>query len=262
VRNHPDWVVHDFQGKPVAGSYAESLVFFDLRSGFRDATLERIRAIKEQTGVDGFWLDMYGSGLHQSPNYINLVASPTVTERMDYVRRMREMGLGLYAEGVSSALIDSFVLWNAPNWQDNEFILYGSSPFVWERKKFDQLAPFKLMSFQCFPTDTTALLQPTKDEATKQWIEAIRHRNRCFNLIEDTLGQPIGVVTIPGGTQWVHARGNTLFFHDEAKVEIKPPRKIAKAIAVGLGGEVPIAVGADMLKATMPARSILILVFE
>jgi hypothetical protein len=262
VRNHPDWVVHDYHGVPVAGAYAESLVWFDLRSGFRDATIERIRRIKEQTGVDGFWLDMYGSGLHNTPNYINLVASPTVTERMDYLRRLREMGLGLYAEGVSSVLIDSYVLWNTPNWQGKEFILYGSSPYLWERRKFDQLDLFKLMSYQCFPTDTLALLSPPQDEATRQWIEATKYRNRCFNLIEDTLGQPVGVVTNPVGTQWVHDHGNVLFFHAGADVEVPLPRPLASTLAIGPAGEVPVALPGERLRAALPAQSILILKFR
>lgn len=261
VRNHPDWVVHSYDGKPAAGSASltESLVRFDLRSGFREATLERLRRIKAQTGVDGLWLDMYGTGLHNTPNYIHLVTAPTVAERMEYLRHLREMGLGLYAEGISSVLIDSYMLWNNPNWRGQEFALYGSSPFVWERKLFDQLDFFRLLSVQCFPTDTTALLAPPEDEATRRWVEAIRYRNRCFNLIEETLGQPLGVVLTPVGTQWVHATGNVLFVYEATELEVRLRAPVVSARALGPDGDVPVRVEPERVTATLPAQSLLIL---
>lgn len=259
VRNHPDWVVHSASGKIVGGSYEHCLAYFDLRSGFQASTLERIARIKRNTGVDGFWLDMYGSGLHQSPNYIHLVAPPAITERMDYVRTMRALGLGLYGEGISTVAIDSFEMLAHPNWIGKEFILYGTSPFVWRTEFFDTLDLFKLLSYQCLPTGP-ATLPPSADAVTQKRLDTIRYRNRCFNLIEDNLGQPIGITEAPGGTQWTHVKGNALFFHSGTNAVIRLRQPSSKVLAIGPAGNIPVTVNTGAVTISMPANSVMIIV--
>ena len=262
VRNHPDWVVHDPTGKPVGGAHPESLVFFDLRSGFRQATLERIRRLKAETGVDGFWLDLYGAGLHRTANYIHTVAAPTVAERMDYLRDLRGAGLGLYAEGVSSGLIDSFILWKEPNWRGHEFILRGTSPFMMGRSSFAATDAFVLASYRCFPTDIPTALEPPQNDDDRRWIESLVHRNRCINAIEDELGEPVGLVLHPFGTEWAHERGTALFFHAPTDIAVAAPRQPRAVRGIGPDGEVAVTVERSRAAARMPARSVLLVAYE
>jgi hypothetical protein len=262
VRNHPDWIVHGPTGKPVGGGHAESLVFFDLRSGFRQATLERIRRIKAETGVDGFWLDLYGAGLHRTANYIHTVTAPTAAERMEYLRDLRMMGLGLYAEGVSGTLIDSFILWKEPNWRGHEFILQGTSPFMMGRSAFADTDAFVLASYRCFPTDIPAALEPAGNDDDRRWIESLVHRNRCVNAIEDELGDPVGLVLHPFGTEWAHERGTALFFHTPTDIVVpvsRPPRAVR---GIGPGGDVTATVKPSRVAARMPAQSVLLIAAE
>ncbi|MCP4641302.1 MAG: hypothetical protein GY851_12745, partial [bacterium] len=99
-RHHPEWLVHDYDGTIVGGGMPQCMTWFSLSSGFLDQTLERIHRLKEQTGLDGLWLDMYGTGIYKTSNYIHPATAPSVHERAVYTRKMREMGLGLYGEGV------------------------------------------------------------------------------------------------------------------------------------------------------------------
>jgi hypothetical protein len=262
VRNHPDWVVHAPSGKPVGGAHAESLVFFDLRSGFRQATLDRIRRIKAETAVDGFWLDLYGAGLHRTANYIHTVTAPTVAERMEYLRDLRMMGLGLYAEGVSGTLIDSFILWKEPNWRGHEFILQGTSPFMMGRSAFADTDAFVLASYRCFPTDIPAALEPARNDDDRRWIESLVHRNRCVNAIEDELGDPVGLVLHPFGTEWMHERGAALFFHVATDVAVTLPRQPRAVRGIGPEGDVTVKLEPSRAAAGMPAQSIMLIAFD
>jgi len=259
VRNHPDWIIHDPTGKPIGGNHPESLVFYDLRSGFRAATLERIRGIRERTGVDGLWLDLYGAGLHRTPNYIHTVAAPTAAERMAYLRDLRRLGLGLYGEGVTSTVIDSFILWKEPNWQGREFILHDTSPFVMDPAAFADLDLFLLASYRCFPTDGPDLLATAETEAERERLAAVVHRNRCIAAVEDTLGEPLGLVIQPAGTQWVHERGHALFFAAAAEIAVPLPREPGAVRAIGPDGDLPVTVAGTTLIARLPARSLLMI---
>jgi hypothetical protein len=262
VRNHPDWVIRDPTGKPVGGAHGESLVFFDLRSGFRQGTLDRIRRIKTETGVDGVWLDLYGAGLHRTANYIHTVTAPTAAERMEYLRDLRTMGLGLYAEGVSSALIDSFILWKEPNWRGHEFILQGTSPFMMGRSAFAETDAFVLASYRCFPTDIPAALEPAKTDDDRRWVESLVHRNRCVNAIEDELGDPVGLVLHPFGTEWTHEHGSALFFHGDTDVVVPLPRRHRAVRAIGPDGDVAVNLERSRAAASMPARSVMLVAFD
>ncbi len=259
VRHHPDWPVYSSAGSIIAGSYAHCLVYFDLRSGFRMSTLKRIAEIRRLTNLDGFWLDMYGAGLHMSANYSQLIASPTVAERLEYVRSMREMGLGLYGEGISTVVIDSFEMLDNPQWEGHEAILYGTSPFLWRTDFFDKLDLFKLLSVQCIPTGPN-VVPPGETEADRARLDRIRYRNRCFNLIEDNLGQPLGVVLTSQGSQWVHAEGNALFFYEPTAAKITLPSADATVLAVGSNGDIPVTREGNTATANLPASSLMIVV--
>ena len=259
VRQHPDWLVYNPAGKIVAGSYAHCLAYFDLRSGFLRSTLSRIADIRRETNLDGFWLDMYGAGLHLSPNYSKLIASPTVGERLEYVRLMRKMGLGLYGEGISTVVIDSPEMFDNPFWEGHEAILYGTSPFIWRTAFFDKLDLFKLLSVQCIPTGP-AVFPPGETDADRARLDRVRYRNRCFNLIEDNLGQPLGVVLTPQGSQWVHTDGNSLFFYEPTVAEITLPSADAIILAIGPNGDIPVARKGSLVTANLPAQSLMVVV--
>jgi hypothetical protein len=258
ARHHPDWLVYNPAGKLVAGSYAHCLAFFDLRSDFRNATLARIADIKARTNLDGFWLDMYGAGLHLSANYSRLIASPTVAERLDYVRRMRELGLGLYGEGISSVVIDSFEMLDDPGWQGHEAILYETSPFLWRAAHFDKFDLFQLLSVQCIPTGPP-VVPPGETEADRARLEQIRYRNQCYNRIEDALGQPLGVTLAPHGAQWTHAKGNTLFFQEATNAVVLLRHPADRVRAFSAAGDIPVRIEQGQAMAAMPARSVMLI---
>ncbi len=259
VRQHPDWLVYNPTGKIVAGSYAHCLAYFDLRSGFLRSTLSRIADIRRETNLDGLWLDMYGAGLHLSANYSKLIASPTVGERLEYVRLMRKMGLGLYGEGINTVVIDSPEMFDNPFWEGHEAILYGTSPFIWRTAFFDKLDLFKLLSIQCIPTGP-AVFPPGETDAERTRLDRVRYRNRCFNLIEDNLGQPLGVVLTPQGSQWVHTDGNSLFFYEPTVAEITLPSADAIILAIGPNGDIPVTRKGSLVTANLPAQSLMVVV--
>ncbi len=261
-RHHPDWFVHDYNGTLVGGGMPQCMTWFSLSSGFLDQTLERIREVKEQTGLDGFWLDMYGTGIYKTSNYIHPATAPSVHGRAVYTRKMREMGLGLYGEGVCPTVIDSFVLHDGTILDGDEFFLYGTAPFLMgsflSNPKWN-LDLFKLLSYQCFPRDVRIrAADPDLTDGQKQKLVDVKYRNRCYNAIEDILGQPLGVTRTPAGTQWVHEGGNVLFFHEATDVNV-PLEKQSKIQALSRNGAFPFTKEEGLLTAQAPKDSLLII---
>jgi hypothetical protein len=103
------------------------------------------------------------------------------------------------------------------------------------------------------------VLAPPEDNATRRRGAATRYRNQCFKTIEDALGQPLGVVLNPVGTQRVHTAGNVLFLPSATQARAKLPRPLVSALAISPDGDVSVSVQADHVSAAMPADSLLIL---
>ncbi|MCP4645145.1 MAG: hypothetical protein GY851_32185, partial [bacterium] len=260
-RHHPEWFVHDYDGTIVGGGMPQSMTWFSLSSGFLDETLDRIRRLKEETGLDGLWLDMYGTGIYKTSNYIHPATAPSVHERAVYTRKMRKMGLGLYGEGVCPTVIDAFVLHDGTILDGDEFFLYGTAPFLMGSFLSNpdwNLDLFKLLSYQCFPRDTRIdESSPDLADWHKRKIVDVVYRNRCFNAVEDALGQPLGVTRTPGGTQWVHEGGNVLFFHKATDVTV-PLSKPSEVQAISRDGSFPFGEEQGVLSAQAPEDSMLI----
>jgi hypothetical protein len=239
----------------------QSMTWFSLSSGFLDHTLENIRRLKDETGLDGFWLDMYGTGIYKSSNYIHAATAPSVHGRAVYTGKMREMGLGLYGEGVCPTVIDSFVLHDGTVLDGDKFFLYGTAPFLMgsflNNPKWN-LDLFKLLSYQCFPRDIRIKeSDPELTDRLHQKLVDTKHRNRCYNAIEDALGQPLGVTRTPVGTQWVHEKGNVLFFHEAADVRV-PLLKGAEIQAISRDGSFTFEQAEGVLSAQAPRDSVLL----
>jgi hypothetical protein len=201
---------------------------------------------------------MYGTGVYRTPNYIHKVAAPTVDERLRYTRALRDMGLGLYAEGVATTCIDAFVMRSNGNWEGHEFVLYKTAPYIMEATWALDL--FRLMAYQCFPRDIAFFSKP-EEEITpeeRQRCELMRYRNRCFNAIEDTLGYPIGVTETPPGTQWTHEKGNVFFFLQPFNGAIQIDEDFDFE-AISQDGAFPVSRAKDRLNVEAPANSVLIL---
>ncbi len=259
MTQHLDWLVYNPEGEAVTVEDDTPLVQFDLGSDFFTSTVTHVSDVRTQTNLDGFRLEKYGAGLRNSANYSRLIAAPTVAERMEYMSLMRNMGLGLTAEGISSVAIDSFEISGDFELEGHEPILNATSPFVLNVALFDTLDLFKLLSVQCIPTGPN-VVPPGETEADRARLDRIRYRNRCFNLIEDNLGQPLGVVLTSQGSQWVHAGGNALFFYEPTLATIPLPSTDAIVLAVGPNGDIPVTRNGNLATASLPARSLVIVV--
>jgi hypothetical protein len=260
-RNHPDWLVYDYHGMIRDGGMPWSLGMFDLSSGFLPYTLDRVRRMQAELGIDGFWLDMYGTGVYESANYARTVTAPTVDQRMDYTRAMREMGLGLYGEGMNTTVIDSYVMNPSGNWKGHEFILYNASPFDMGAMQDPQnaLDYFTLMSVQSFPTDRPLFLEPNEKRNMQRESE-LRYRNQAFNVIDRLIGsQPLGVILQPLGTQWVMDKGGVFIFTTAGAVSIRLPPGKYVVDTLSPQGPFRYSMGKGVVRAEAPARGVMVI---
>ncbi|MFA9478093.1 hypothetical protein ACERK3_07255 [Phycisphaerales bacterium AB-hyl4] len=269
VRNNPEWLVHRMDGHSVLGwhnSERMPVVWYDMNSGWKDETLRRFQRIKEQTNIDGLWLDVYATG--STCNYLRPVSTYSMPQRSAYIRALREMGYEIQTEGVSLASVDSFVLRkdDMEYYREHPFILFGSCPFrMGATSGYGQLDLFKLMSYRSFPHDRGEQWRPTDNEEVERtrqlYADEVRYRNHCFNTIEDRLGAVIGVVEIEGGTQWVCERGNALFLWDDTDVEIMSPSQMVLDAILTPGGD-KAAAEIDALqgqrRVSVPAQSVML----
>lgn len=234
VRNNPEWLSYDSNGMPRGWLHNDRMpvIWFDLNSKWKDVTLERLRRIKEATGIDGLWLDIYATG--STANFMSPVTSYSTAARSDYIRQLREMGYDLQAEGVTIETVDSFVMRanDMEFYREHPFILFGSCPFrmVGATSGYGAVDLFKAMSYRSFPHDRGEQWRQTDDPEQAKiqslYSEEVKYRNHCFNQIEDRLGRVIGVVEINGGTQWVCERGNAVFVWDSAELFIESPQEM------------------------------------
>jgi hypothetical protein len=259
-RNHPEWLVYDYHGMTKDGAMPWSLACFDLASGFLPYTLDRIRRMKEELSIDGFWLDMYGTGVYESANYAKPVTAPNIGQRLDYTRALREMGLGLYGEGMNTTVVDSYVMYPSGNWKGHEFILYDASPFdLGGMQAPDQaLDYFKLLSFQSFPTDRPIFLEAPEKRDAKRESELV-YRNQTFNAIEKLIGsQPLGLLVNPLGTQWVMGTGSVFFFTSAGTVSIKLKDGKYKVTTLSPKGPFAHTGRNGTLRAEVPERGVIV----
>ena len=207
-------------------------IWYSLRSGWKDKTISRLRALKEATNLDGLWLDVYGAG--STCSHITPVATYSMAERQEYIREIREAGLGVLSEGVSLACVDSYVIYDKDieSYRKHPFILTGACPFrtnTGDIVKYQALDLFKLAGYRSFPQDRASIWEPTEpaDRDNDNWEPSndpaesdirrayaaeVKYRNKCFNTISDTLGEVVGLRETARGTQWVCSDGAALFF--------------------------------------------------
>jgi len=233
VREHPEWLVHGYDGHSVGGWNNRHLpvLYFSLNSGWKDYTLDRLRELREETEVDGLWLDVYAAGAFCS--YDRPHSAPTMMERLDYTRSLREMGYQIYSEGISTTCVDSFVMYAKDKafYKEHPHILYGTCPY----RSSGMVGPddvdlFALMCYECFPYDRANLWEPGEDGFSAEQTglrEEARYRNKVFNEISDQLGGLIGLQETDHGTQWLCEKGHALFFLKKASVTIRSDHPFA-----------------------------------
>jgi len=271
VRNHPEWLVYGLDGHSIAGwndnHNVVPVVWLSLRSGWKDETLRRLRDLKRATGIDGLWLDVYGAG--STCNYLEPVSTFCMSDRSDYVRRLRALGYGLMTEGASLASVDSYVLYDKDlgAYKQHPYILYGGCPFRTGKSiEYGQLDLFKLMSYQAFPQDRANVWRVPDDPEGRKTQQAyaaeVKYRNRCFNEISDQLGRAVGVTETPFGTQWVCQKGNALFLWEPCEPRLVGSEPVHQATILSPGTpatEVSPPRDGEKWRIKVPGRSVVLL---
>lgn len=265
VRYHPEWVSYNYNGTMQGwGSDNVPTIWFSLQSGWKDVAIDRLKKLKKDTNIDGLWFDVYGAGA--SCNYREDIATFSIEDRSDYMRQIRDMGYSIYTEGVSLESVDSYVIYDKDmeSYQNNPFILYGSSPYRTGKTIFyGKVDLFKLMSYQCFPHDRKNIWMPDESERINQtaYSEEVKYRNHCFNEITDHLGDVIGVLETDAGTQWICEKGNALFVWENSTLRIssESPRELTKIITQDGAKSSITSSGDNHWEIQAPSESVIIL---
>ena len=96
---HPDWIVKTASGGNLKCGYPE-ISGVSLRSGWKEYQLKRLKSIRENTGLDGFWQDSYLTFGINAVNYAEKNPSPQVDELIDLQAKLQKYGYILLIEGM------------------------------------------------------------------------------------------------------------------------------------------------------------------
>ncbi len=140
LEEHLEWIVRNRDGSPYDLGYRQdghsSLIGVFHPAGYSKYALERLRQVRQRTGLDGIWFDSYASFGLQACNF----ATPDWALQFDAVlgfhREVRRLGYSVLVEGhlpfdIPSAgfggMVKPYPL--VRYWQGREWLLYKTAPW-------------------------------------------------------------------------------------------------------------------------------------
>ena len=165
-KEHPEWLEHDAGGHAYGGAGR-------MRSGFRDHLMERIKTIREQTGLDGVFWDSYQNTGLTNIEWNAPDKAPHAEEIWRFQAELQGLGLQQRCETVTTFGVSTIGMYGIENdktgwafrrrpWEnlfanDEAFAWLDCSPTIFTENTFsaEKLSPkiyFWLMGHRCVPT--------------------------------------------------------------------------------------------------------------
>jgi len=253
LQDHPEWIVRGRDGAPRSTGYP-NLHALSLRSGWWDYSLTQYAELKQETGIDGVWLDSWTMP-NEYVNYAEREPRPTVIEAIRYVKAIQDLGFTVMVEGQSPVALDSY--WfrqdRYADFHGDEFCLFNTTPFAYAGNGLFHLDLFRLLSYNCAMFQDPRLLYPSESRIA----QLASHYNHVMNEIHDTIGFPSRVRETSFGTRWESEKGHAIFAHQSRNVDIALPDEYYAVKLVDV--ETDLSSRGNHIVGTLPARGILII---
>jgi hypothetical protein len=225
-KQHPEWMIKSRDGLPGCGGIGNQVIIpFDLNQpACAEWEYQRLKAVYEATGVDGFFHDSYGNYGFLPINYADPRQRAQQVAYAQLVQRLQQLGLRTFTvEGLGPWGVGHFgmdLLPTAPGqqrgyqnaldwWLGDEDMVYGLNMGIHARPWPDEAAAERF-AFRCLAAGGRFGFSHT-EQHVEQWTGWLRDLNRLHARVAP-LGGERELLPDDRGVLWRQADGSALLF--------------------------------------------------